>query len=218
MDSKNIDGSLKNSLMGLQHYVDLQIRYNKLLLGKRMGEIAAIFTLIIILSIFFSFAVLFLSFFFVDWYAEHIGSRYIGNIIVFGFYLLIGIIILIFREPLIIGPIRKMFANNFSAKDGEEVSTFRSKEAIDLQLKNYRETIKEEEEHLKESFEKLGQSFTLANIIQSAGRSIYNSFVTTTNIARLTYNLVSRLKGKVSKKKKRKKKKEPPLLDEENND
>lgn len=217
MESKNIDDSLKNALMGLQHYVDLQIRYNKLLLGKRMGEIAAIFTLIIVLSIILSFAVLFLSFFFVDWFAEYIGSRYIGNIIVFGFYLLVGIIILIFREQLVVGPIRKMFVNNFSAKDGEEAIIFKSKESIDLQLKNYRETIKEEEAELKESFENLSQSLTLVNIIQSVGRSIYSSFVTTTNIARLTYHLVSKIKGKVTKKKKRKSKKEPPLLDEEKN-
>lgn len=218
MDRKNLDSSLKSTLTGLQNYVDLQIRYNKLLLAKRMGEIASVFTLIIILAIIFSFAVLFLSFFFVDWYAEHVGSRYIGNIIVFGFYALIGIIILIFREQLIISPIRKMFANNFSKKDGEEGITFRSSEAINLQLKNYREIINEEEAELKETFENLGHTFTLGNVIQSASRSIYKSFVTTSNIARLTYNLVSKIKEKVTKKKTRKSKKDPPLLDEENDD
>lgn len=218
MDSKNLNSSLQSILTGLQNYVDLQIRYNKLLLAKRMGEIASVFTLIIILAIIFSFAVLFLSFFFVDWYAEYYGSRYIGNIIIFGFYALIGIIIMIFREQLIISPIRRMFANNFSRKDGEEGVTFRSSEAINLQLKNYREIIEEEEVELKETFENLGHTFTLGNVIQTASRSIYKSFVTTSNIARLTYNIVSKIKEKVSKKKTRKSKKKPPLLDEEYDD
>ena len=218
MDSKNLNSSLQGILAGLQNYVDLQIRYNKLLLAKRMGEIASVFTLIIILAIIFSFAVLFLSFFFVDWYAEYFGSRYIGNIIIFGFYALIGVIIIIFREQIIISPIRKMFANNFSRKDGEEGVTFRSTEAINLQLKNYREIIEEEEVEIKETLENLGNTFTLGNVIQAASKSIYKSFVTTSNIARLTYNLVSKIKENISKKKARKRKKRPPLLDEENDD
>lgn len=219
MKSKNLDGSLKDTLVGLQHYVDLQIRYNKLLLAKRMGEISSVFTLFMILLIIFSFALLFLSFTFVDWFAAQYDNRYFGNLIVFGFYSLIGLILILFREQFIFGPIRNLFANIFATKEdnGDNKKAFRSKEAIDLLLINYRETIKEEEDDLKEKFEKLGKAFTLPNVIQSAGKSIYKSFVTTSNMARFTYQLVKRIKGGFSKKKEKKRKVEPPLI-EDNDD
>ena len=216
MESKNLDGSLKDTLVGLQHYVDLQIRYNKLLLAKRMGEIFSIFILFLLLLGMFSFALFFLSFAFVDWYAANYGNRFYGHLIVFGFYFVLALLLLLLREPLIFGPIRKLIANIFATEqdDGGNKKVFRSKEAIDLLLNNYRETIKEEEKELKEKFEKLGKVFTIPNVIQSAGRGIYRSFVTTSTMARLTYQLVKRIKDSLSKKKGKIQKEEPPLIED----
>ena len=219
MESKNLDGSLKDTLVGLQHYVDLQIRYNKLLLAKRMGEISSIFVLFLLLLGIISFALFFLSFAFVDWFAANYSNRFYGHLIVFGFYFLIALLLFLLKEPLIFGPIRKLFAGIFTGEEdnGDNKKVFHSKEAIDLLLRNYRETIKEEEADLKEKFEKLGKVFTLPNVIQSAGRSIYKSFVTTSNMARFTYNLVKIIKSSLSKKKEKKRKVEPPLI-EDNDD
>lgn len=219
MESKNLDGSLKDTLVSLQYYVDLQIRYNKLLLTKRMGEISSIFALFLLLLGIFSFALFFLSFAFVDWYAANYGNRFYGHLIVFGFYFLIALLLFLLKEPLIFGPIRKLFAGIFTGEEdnGDNRKVLHSKEAIDLLLRNYRETIKEEEADLKEMFEKLGKVFTLPNVIQSAGMSIYKSFVTTSNMARFTYNLVKMIKSSLSKKKEKKREVEPPLI-EDNDD
>lgn len=215
MEHKNLDNSLKDTLVGLQHYIDIQIKYNKLLLAKRMGEVSSIFVLMLLLLGVFSFALFFLSFAFVEWYTANYESRFYGHLIVFGFYFFIGLLLLILREPLIFSPIRKLFARVFAGEENGDnaKNVFGSKEAIELQLKNYREILKEEEADLKERFEKFGKAFTLSNIIQSAGRSFYKSFVTTSNIARVAYGLVKRVKGGISKKKSRKRKKEPPQIE-----
>jgi len=216
MDSKNLDGSLKDALMSLQHYVDLQVRYNKLLLAKRMGEVSSIFVLFMLLLGIFSFALLFLTFAFVDWYAANYGSRSVANIIAFLAYLIIALIIIFLREPLIFGPIRKLFTRMFTNDDdnGEKVKIFRSKQAINLQLKNYKEMLHDEEAELKEKFEKLGAVFTLPNVIQSVGKGFYRSFVTTSNIAKITYKIVRRIKSNINRKKEKKRKENPPQLEE----
>lgn len=201
--------------MGLQHYIDLQVRYNKLLLAKRMGEVSSVFVLFLLLLGAFSFGLLFLTYAFVDWYAANFGSRSVGNLIVFGIYLLIALIIFFFREPLIFSPIRRLFTRIFAGDDDNDPATgLRSKQAINLQLKNYREMLDEEEADLKTKFESLGAAFTLPNIIQSVGKSFYKTYVTTSNIARLTYTLVQKIKSNISHKKQKKKKEEPPRLEE----
>lgn len=216
MESKNIESSLKDALMGLQHYVDLQIRYNKILISKRMGEVSSYFVLFLLILGVFSFALLFLGFAFVEWYADAFGSRLQGRLIVVGFFTLLGVLLILLREPLLFSPIRKIFGKAFAddEKDDEDNPIYNSKEALNLQLKNYREIIDEEQIDLKEKLDDLGDLFTLSNIIQSAGKSIYNSFITTSNIAKLTYNLVQRYRG--SSKKKHKTKEEPPLLQNDN--
>jgi hypothetical protein len=216
MESKNLGGSFKEALVGLQHYVDLQVRYNKLLLAKRMGEVSSIFVLFMLLLGIFSFALLFITFAFVDWYAANYGSRATGNFIVFTIYLVVALIIFFFREPFIYSPIRRLFTGIFASDDDNDSSSkgFKSKQAINLQLKNYREMLHDEESELKEKFEKLGAVFTLPNIIQSVGKGFIKSFITTSNIARISYNIVKRIKENIARKKKRKNSAEPPQLEE----
>lgn len=217
MESKKIEDSLKETLVGFQHYIDLQIRYNKLLLSKRMGEISSYLVLFLLILGLFGFAVFFLAFAFVEWYADAFGSRLQGRLIVSGIFILLAILIILFKEVILFGPIRKLFGKIFTAEDGyvENIHVYDSRESINLRLKTYREIISDEEESLKENLHGLGEVFTLTNIVQSAGRSIYNTFLTTSNIASAAYNLVRRLKGSSSKKKKKGKNK-PPQLEDDN--
>jgi ABC-type multidrug transport system fused ATPase/permease subunit len=219
MESKNLDDSLKEAFTSMQRYVDLQVRYNKLLLAKRMGEVSSIFVLFMLLLGAFSFAALFLTFAFVDWFAANYGSQSVGNLIVFAFYLLLALILFIFREPFIYSPIRNLFTKIFANDDdkGEYSKGFKSKQAIVLQLKNYREMLHDEEVELKEKFEEVGSIFTLSNIIQSVGKGVYKTFVTTSNVAKITYTIVNKIKSNMARKKHRKSKQEPPQL-EDNND
>ena len=210
-----MESSLKETLMSLQHYLDLQIRYNKLLFAKRLGVMSSAFVMFIILLVLFSFASFFLSFTFVDWWETQFGDRLYGTLIVFGFYLLIGLILFVFREGIIYGPIRKFFANLMEGNDDldrETDRTFRYKAEIDRQLIVYRENLKEGEEILKEKFDELGDQFTLPNILKNVTKSLYAAYLSTSNIAKISYFLVKKIKSAVSGKKSKKERKEQKRL------
>lgn len=216
MENKNLESSLKETLVSLQHYVDLQIRYNKLLLAKRMGEISSVFALFMILLIIFSFAIFFLSFSFVSWFAAQTGNRYYGDLIVFGFYLLVGIVLIIFRERIIFGPVRNLFANIFTSDDYEENNDhyFQSKESINNHLHNYKESIREEEADLKEKIDNLNNVFTFPNVLQSISKSFYKTYLNTSNIAKVSYFLVRKIKSGISKNKTKKERKKQQQLED----
>ena len=79
----------------------------------------------------------------------------------------------------------------------------------------FKKILKKKEDKLGNSFGNLSDQFTFTNILQTVGRNLYNSFVTTANITRTAFNLFkrfSRKKHKVSKKKKRRR----PEIEENN--
>ena len=61
-------------------------------------------------------------------------------------------------------------------------------------------------EELKAQIETLGDNLTISNILLNAGKSLYNSYMTTANIVKVSALLVSKIL--TSKKGKKKNKKE----------
>jgi len=216
MEKINIDDLLRSALVELQEYLNLQLRYNKMLLAKRLGEVTSYFTLFMILLVLGGFLLLFLSFTFVEWINEIYVSKYIGHLIIAGFYFLIILIIFLFRKQLIFSPIRKLFGEIFIGEESEnpeDIISFNNKTKLTLNLKKHKKDIDLKEKDLKEKFSKLGNQLTIGNIIQTVAMNAYSSFVTTSNIVKTVYSLIKRLSGG-KKKVKRSKKKPPQELDE----
>jgi len=205
MESGNFENSLKQALVGLKHYVDLQVKYQKLILTKRLSELSSMFALFLLLLGVSGFILLFLSFSFVEWYTSF-GERLHGFLLVSLFYIVIGLVLIVFRQQLIFSPLRKMFGNIFLGDDADPITSasYKTKESLELQIANYKDILENEEDDLKEKFQKAGKTFTIVNVVQGMAKSVYKTFVTTSNIARMTYSLVNKLRGG-SKKKRRKK-------------
>jgi len=218
MEKINLDEAVKSALVELQEYLNLQLRYNKMLLAKRLGEVSSYFTLFMLLLGLSGFLILFLSFAFIEWFNEIYLSKYIGSLIVSGFYLIILIILILFRKPLIFNPIRKLFGEIMVGEETdnpEDIISFRSKTKLTLNLKKHKKDIDEKEKDLKEKFGVLGNQLTISNILQTVAMNAYNSFVTTSNVVKAAYNLIKRLTGG-KKKVNRRKKKSRQELDEGN--
>ena len=210
-EKSRLEDSLKDALAGLQYYIELQVKYNKLLFAKRSGEISSFLMLAAILLVVFSFALLFLTFAFIEWYAQHVGDRFTGRLIVGAFYLLLGIIIILFRKSLINRPVRRFMGNMFPeelGKDGESV--FKTNEALNRSIVKYKEAVREQEKDLKEKFDNLEGFLSFPKLVQSAMQSTYQSMVTAKNMARLSYLIMSGIKNKMGSIFSRKHKKEPP--------
>lgn len=111
---------------------------------------------------------------------------------------MIAIIIIIFREQLIFTPIRTITGKIlFNEEDDDEVaSVFNSVASLNIQIKKYREDLKQEEEILKEKIDELSQFYTVPNLLQQLAKTAYDSVITTSNIAKITYFIVQKFKRK----------------------
>ena len=198
MESNRLEDSLKDTLAGLQYYVDLQVKYNKLLFAKKTGEFSSFFITFLLLTGIFSFALLFLSFAFVEWYTAHYGDRLTGRLIVGVFYLVVGLIVFLFRKSLIKKPVRRFLGMMLSTETDEDgISVFKTKATLNKSIHKYKKAIKTQEKDLKDKFDKLGSDFSFPKIIQNAARATYQSFMTAKNMARLSYFIMNSIKTKL---------------------
>jgi hypothetical protein len=198
MEKEDFSEPLRNSIEGIKSYVAQQLAYNKLVLAKKMTELSARLVLFLLVFGISGLILLFLSFAFANWYAYNYGELFVGYLILVAFYFLLAAIIYIFRKQLIFTPIRTITGNIlFSEEDDQDMtSSFSSMESLNAQIKKSREDLKREEENLREALDELSQTFTLPNILQQTAKSAYASIMTTSNIARLTYFIVHKLKRK----------------------
>jgi hypothetical protein len=198
MEKEDFSEPLRNSIEGIKSYVAQQLAYNKLVLAKKMTELSARLVLFLLVFGISGLILLFLSFAFANWYAYNYGELFVGYLILVAFYFLLAAIIYIFRKQLIFTPIRTITGNIlFSEEDDQDMtSSFSSMESLNAQIKKSREDLKREEENLREALDELSQTFTLPNILQQTAKSAYESIMTTSNIARLTYFIVHKLKRK----------------------
>jgi len=211
MEKSRLEDSLKDALAGLHYYVDLQVKYNKLLFAKRTGEISSFFILAQILLVALSFSFLFLTLAFVEWYAQHVGDRLTGRLIAGAFYLLLAVIVFIFRKSLINRPVRRFMGSMFPEDLGEDgKSVFRSNIGLNKDIAKYKQEIKEQEKDLKEKFNNLEEFLSFPKLFQSAMQSTYQSLLTARNMAKLSYMIMGGIKSKMGSVFSRKHKKEHP--------
>ena len=210
MEKINLDESLKSALVELQEYLNLQYKYNKMLLAKRMGEVISYLALFLIVLGISGFLLFFLSFAFVAWFNAYSGIPFAGHLIVASFYLLLALVAIVFRNQLIFGPIRKLFGDIMFSEEEDHLAyeeAFKKTENLNNRLRKYKKSLKKKSEHLNGTFEELGNQLTISNIFQTVMMNAYNSFVTTSNIAKMAYSLVKRItsrsKTQKSKRKKR---------------
>ncbi|MFA7116908.1 MAG: hypothetical protein WC140_06760 [Bacteroidales bacterium] len=103
----------EDSLDSIKEYVDLKIDEKKLILTKNLAILfnKIIYFFIIILVI--GLAIGFLSSFLSQWINSLLNSNDLGTLIVGGFFILIGIIVFLFRKKLFTNSMVKMFINMF---------------------------------------------------------------------------------------------------------
>jgi Na+/melibiose symporter-like transporter len=215
MDKSNLDDSLKAALGELQEYLNLQVKYNKMLLAKKMGEVFSRLAIFLIVAGIGGFLILFLSLAFVAWFNQHSTRPYMGELIVAGFYLLLIILLIVFRKQVFYSTMRKLFGEVMFSDDEDSAAfreAFSSDENLDIRIRKFKRAIKKREEKLGKKYDDLSKNLTLTNIIQSVVRSAYNTFITTSNIAKTAMSLFKSITR--SKKNRSKKKKRPPELEE----
>ena len=148
------------------------------------------------------FILFFATFGFVHWYADRYGSLYEGFFIAAGFYLLVTVLVLLFKNRLINKPVRKNINKSISegVSDLPAAVSPEDEEFADKLILQLHEKIVKQEEVLRKSFGNLESVFNMENLLRQFANNAIHSIVTTTNIAKAVYFLTSRLKRKKQKK------------------
>ena len=205
MKGNQIGSAFQDSFESLKSYIDTQVKYNKLVLTQKLGDITSYFALLFIVTALAGGLLLFLSFAFVYWFAKTTDlDVYIGYLIVAGFYLVLIGLIVNYKERLLFSPIRNLLGSILFEDEmpGSAVNSFKNKESVTKMIKDLDHQIHQHQEELTSKFHVLQESLTLANISQQLFQNVYSKVVTTSNVARIAFLLIKRLKQKSSKKKK----------------
>jgi len=188
---------LKETIEEFKSYVDKEIKYNKLLWAKRIGELSSYLLLLVLLLAFGSFVLLFISFAFAGWFGAITGLGIgTGYIVVAALYVLLGFLVFAFRQKLIFNPARKILGR-ILFDDDESINneyTFESTKTLSKQIKKEYVALTEQKEKLNSKINKLGNSITFTNIAHQIIGKAYDSFLTTTNIAKFVFNMVKKMK------------------------
>lgn len=203
----DLGAPVRDTLDEIKNYLDQLFAYNKLIFTKKIGELTSYLTLLMILALLATLVLIFLSFGFVWWYsAGNPDKMFIGFLIVAGFYAFLALIIFFAREGLIFKPIRKALGNIIfnDITTNQRKDTFESSEMLDAKITFAKERLQNKEEKLNELIKDLGEVYTLENLSKHFFQNVYNTFVTTSNVAKIVYNFVKKIKRKQSIKKKEK--------------
>jgi len=84
---------------------------------KKIGQIIPPIVVGFIIAFTFLFFTYFISYSFIQWYADYIGKASTASLIVSGFYLAVSILVYVFRKPLVYNPIHKMIVSGLDFND-----------------------------------------------------------------------------------------------------
>ena len=210
MSNQVHNNPLKETIEELKNYLDLQLRYQKMLAAKKTSKISSFAALFLILFSIAAGFILFFSFAFVWWYSDGNNDKMAqGYLIVAGFYLLLAVVTVVFRKPLLINPTRSMLAKLLFEDSGSEADQsdlqkvdLKDEEAFNSLLSEEKEQIKEQEAILQHKFKEVEQQFTFTNMVKMATENLISSYVTTATVAKLAFKAFSNFKHKKKRLKK----------------
>ena len=210
MDNDNLGTSLIETLEEFKAYIENQVTYNKLLLTKRVGEFSSYLILFILLLGFSGLVLLFLSFAFAGWFDDitDLGTG-AGYLVVAGIYIVLGLIVYVFRYRLIFNPTRKLFGEIFFGENesSDNSTIFASRQSLSDNIKEAHGALLKQQDILTQKFNDLGQIFTFSNIAHQLIGKAYSSLMSTSNIAAFAYRLVKKVKWFTERKTRKNKKK-----------
>jgi len=168
----------------LKKYINIKVDIILLNIGSKMGTASAYLVFAVVMGFIALFISLFLSLSLADWLANVLNMPGIGNLIVSLIYLILAIILITYKEKLIINPIKKTMSSAMDFSDLHNESSIRKDESVDeainhlnTELINTEVAINENVDDIRNyySFEQLKDRF-LESIYQNP-KSILNTLL-----------------------------------------
>lgn len=153
-----------------KRYINLRINYMGLTLNKKLADIMSQIITMLVLAGVFSMILVMLSFAFVFWYGSNAGTYYHGFLIVSITYMLIGLVIYYFREPLLMNPlIKKLHTKQFEMNNefGDKSVIISSKGEMEKYLEIMNLQIEQSELLMHKYVQDIGNTLSPSNILNS---------------------------------------------------
>lgn len=129
----------------IKQYVNLKIDATLLAISQKLSNAIAFFVFAIIMAFVFIFLSLFLSLSLAEWLANELNRPGIGNLLVSGIYLILGIFVYAFRTKLILDPISKNIGNIMDMSDLNNESAIQGHESIEQAIQNVNQKLQSAE-------------------------------------------------------------------------
>lgn len=159
----------------LKKYVNLKIDIILLNISSKLSNAAAYFIFILILGFLFLFISLFLSLSLATWLANELNMPGMGNMIVSLIYIIMAAILIIFREKLILGPIRKKMSTDLDMSDLNESSSIRKHESIDEAIDHLNNELNYTEESIDQNIAEIRDYYSFDQLKDRFIQSIYDN-------------------------------------------
>lgn len=172
----NIGTEIGNLTSDLKVYFNLRLNLIGLMLSKRIATLSSFLVTAILITGLASMVILMLSFAFVFWFGQHIGTYYQGFLLMALIYLLLGLIVYLGRKKFFVDPVihkinEKIAAGDFTGLGNSMPSGFQT---IDDQIKYLAEEVNRTELEMQNDFDNLTDQLQPVNII----KNIFGSMLT----------------------------------------
>ncbi|MCX6271712.1 MAG: phage holin family protein [Bacteroidetes bacterium] len=108
---------LKNSL---QELLENRIRLVKISFTEKLSKLLYLFVFLIVVLAVLSLLMTFLSIMMASWLGQALNNPMLGNLIVAAFYVLLLVLLILFRKALILDPITRMLSAIILSEDYED--------------------------------------------------------------------------------------------------
>ncbi len=150
-----------------KQYLNNKVDVISLFLIKKLGQIVPMLVLGFIVAFTLLFFTFFISYSFIQWYADYIGNASTASLIVSGFYLLITISLIVFRKALIVNPIQKGLIKGLNFKDihkSSDIRKLRSAEDIEDELERLMKESDTNDNEISDNIEEIKEFYSFDSI------------------------------------------------------
>ena len=147
----------------IKSYLNNKVDVISLFVIKKLGQIIPMLVLGFIMAFTLLFFTFFISYSFIQWYADYVGKASTASLIVSGFYLLITWMLFVFRNALIFKPIQRGIIKGINFKEIHKSSGIRkikSSEDIDDELSRLVEESDAKDDELNDTLDEIKEYYT----------------------------------------------------------
>jgi ABC-type multidrug transport system fused ATPase/permease subunit len=159
----------------LKNYINLKIDVILLRISKKMSNAAAYMVFAFIMGFIALFISLFLSLSLSTWLAVVLNMPGMGNLIVSLIYIILAVIIYIFREQMILGPVKRVMTSSMDFSEMHNGSSIAKGEDIEESIIRTKQELLDSEAAIDQNIEDIKLYYSFEQMKNRFIQSIYEN-------------------------------------------